>query len=180
VLGGTLKDSYLDEGFILEKSISVGCPRKKEKAKILLANTPMDYDKIKIYGTKVKVDSVDKIAEIESAEREKMKGKVDRMMQYKPDVFINRQLVYNYPEQLFADKGVMVIEHADFEGVERLAKALGAEIMSTFDQSERAEKVLRSSSAAASSARPARSCFGGRRHICWTRPSGRCTTRCAC
>jgi T-complex protein 1 subunit beta len=98
VLGGTLKDSYLDEGFILEKSISVGCPRKKEKARILLANTPMDYDKIKIYGTRVKVDSVDKVAEIESAEREKMKGKVDRMMQYKPDVFINRQLVYNYPE----------------------------------------------------------------------------------
>lgn len=36
----------------------------------------------------------------------------------------------------------MVIEHADFEGVERLAKALGAEILSTFDSPERAEKVL--------------------------------------
>lgn len=33
--------------------------------RILVANTPMDYDKIKIYGTKVKVDSIDKIAEIE-------------------------------------------------------------------------------------------------------------------
>ena len=36
-----------------------------ENCKILVANTPMDYDKIKIYGTKVKVESMDKVAEIE-------------------------------------------------------------------------------------------------------------------
>lgn len=39
--------------------------------------------------------------------------------------FTLRQLIYNYPEQLFADAGVMAIEHADFEGVERLALVLG-------------------------------------------------------
>ena len=38
---------------------------------------------------------------------------------------IARQLIYNYPEQLFADAGVMAIEHADFEGIERLALVLG-------------------------------------------------------
>jgi len=36
-----------------------------------------------------------------------------------------RQLIYNYPEQLFTDAGVMAIEHADFEGVERLALVTG-------------------------------------------------------
>lgn len=40
-------------------------------------------------------------------------------------MFLGRQLIYNYPEQLFADAGVMAIEHADFEGVERLALVLG-------------------------------------------------------
>lgn len=50
----------------------------------------MDYDKIKIYGTKVKVDSMDKVAEIETAEREKMAEKVAKIMAYKPNVFINR------------------------------------------------------------------------------------------
>jgi T-complex protein 1 subunit beta len=34
-------------------------------------------------------------------------------------------LIYDYPEQLFSEKGVMAIEHADFEGVERLAQVLG-------------------------------------------------------
>ena len=30
-----------------------------------------------------------------------------------------------YPEQLYADAGVMAIEHADFDGIERLALVLG-------------------------------------------------------
>lgn len=132
--GGSMKESFLDEGFILEKSISVGCPTRKEKPRVIVANTPMDYDKIKIHSSKVQVDSMDKVAEIELAEKEKMKVKVEKILAHKPDVFINRQLIYNYPEQLMAEKGVMVIEHADFDGTERLAAVLGAQILSTFDQ----------------------------------------------
>jgi len=50
----------------------------------------MDYDKIKIYGAKVKADSSTKVAEIEAAEREKMRRKVEKILAHKPDVFINR------------------------------------------------------------------------------------------
>jgi len=106
----------------------------------MIANTQMDTDKVKILGSKVKVDSVMKVAEIEEAEKQKMKRKVEKILAYKPDVFINRQLVYNYPEQLLADAGVMVIEHADFDGIERLSAVLGAEILSTFDDPK--EEVL--------------------------------------
>lgn len=134
--GGTLSDSYLADGFILLKKIATGCEKSAENPRIMVANTPMDNDKVKILGSKVKVDSVMKVAEIEEAEKLKMKKKVDKILAYKPDVFINRQLIYNYPEQLLADAGVMVIEHADFDGMERLSAVLGAEILSTFDDPE--------------------------------------------
>lgn len=88
--GGTLKDSFLADGFILEKNISIGCPRRVENPKIVVANTPMDHDKIKIFGSKVRVDSMMKVAEIEEAEKAKMKKKVDKILAHKPDVFINR------------------------------------------------------------------------------------------
>merc|ERR1712110_81081 len=71
-----------------------------------------------------------------------MKEKCDKIMSYEPTVFINRQLIYNYPESLLSDKGIMVIEHADFDGIERLAAATGAEILSTFDNPERKDIVL--------------------------------------
>ncbi|EPQ59771.1 hypothetical protein GLOTRDRAFT_56030 [Gloeophyllum trabeum ATCC 11539] len=132
--GGKLTDSYLDEGFILDKTIAVNSPKRMENAKILIANTSMDTDKIKIFGARVKVDSTGKLAELERAEREKMKAKVDAIAAHGINCFINRQLIYNYPEQLLTEKGIMVIEHADFEGVERLSLVTGGEIASTFDR----------------------------------------------
>ena len=65
-------------------------PQRVENAKILIANTPMDHDKIKIMGSKVKVDSMTAIAQIEQAEKNKMKAKVDKILAHRPDVFINR------------------------------------------------------------------------------------------
>lgn len=44
--GAQLKDSYLEPGFILDKKFGVGQSKRIEKARILLANTPMDTDKV--------------------------------------------------------------------------------------------------------------------------------------
>ena len=131
--GGKISDSYLDEGFILDKRIGVNQPKRLENAKILVANTAMDTDKVKIFGARVKVDSTGKLAELEKAEREKMKQKVERIKAHGINCFVNRQLIYNWPEQLFSDAGIMSIEHADFDGIERLALVTGGEIASTFD-----------------------------------------------
>lgn len=136
-LGGTLTDSFLDEGFLLDKKPGMNQPKKIEKARILIANTPMDTDKIKIFGAKVRVDGVAKVAELELAEKEKMKDKVNLILKHNINVFINRQLIYNYPEQLFADANIMAIEHADFDGIERLALVTGGEIVSTFGNPEK-------------------------------------------
>lgn len=132
--GGTLADSFLEEGFVLDKSFGVGQPRLIRNAKILVANTPMDTDKIKIYGSRVRVDSVSKVAEIEEAEKEKMRNKCAKIIDHGINCFINRQLIYNFPEQIFTDAGVVSIEHADFDGIERLAAVTGGEIASTFDR----------------------------------------------
>ena len=96
----------------------------------------MDTDKIKIFGARVRVDATGKLAELERAEKEKMKAKVEKIKAHGINCFVNRQLIYNWPEQLFAEAGIMAIEHADFEGVERLALVTGGEITSTFDHPE--------------------------------------------
>eukprot|EP00878_Enallax_costatus_P002574 GHUV01002756.1.p1 GENE.GHUV01002756.1~~GHUV01002756.1.p1 ORF type:complete len:532 (+),score=161.55 GHUV01002756.1:257-1852(+) len=135
-VGGALKDSFLDEGFILDKKIGVGQPKRITDAKVLIANTPMDTDKIKIYGARVRVDSMAKVGEIEAAEKDKMREKCEKIISHGINCFINRQLIYNFPEEIFADAGIMSIEHADFDGIERLALVLGGEIVSTFDHPE--------------------------------------------
>lgn len=46
--GGNMNDSYLDEGFLLDKKVGVNQPKRIENAKILIANTAMDTDKVKV------------------------------------------------------------------------------------------------------------------------------------
>ena len=65
-------------GFLLNKKPGVRQPKRVENAKILIANTPMDTDKIKVFGSRVRVESVAKVAELEVAEKEKMAEKVSR------------------------------------------------------------------------------------------------------
>jgi T-complex protein 1 subunit beta len=130
-LGGQLQDAYLDEvccasaklsprhnpdlhcaqGFILDKKIGVNQPKRIENARILIANTSMDTDKIKVYGARVRVDSTAKVAEIEAAERKKMKDKVDRILAHDINVFINRQLIYNYPEQVWLGLWIRLVSN---------------------------------------------------------------------
>ena len=53
--------SCVCQGYILDKKIGVGQPKRIENARILVANTPMDTDKIKIYGARVRVDCMAKV-----------------------------------------------------------------------------------------------------------------------
>ena len=48
IAGGQLSDSYLDDGFLLAKKIGVNQPKRLENARILIANTSMDTDKVKV------------------------------------------------------------------------------------------------------------------------------------
>jgi len=48
------------------------------------------------------------VAEIELAEKEKMKDKVDLICNHDINVFINRQLIYNYPEQVNIKNGTFL------------------------------------------------------------------------
>lgn len=65
-----------------------------------------------------------------------MRAKVEKIKAHGINCFVNRQLIYNWPEQLFSEAGIMSIEHADFDGVERLGLVTGGDITSTFDHPE--------------------------------------------
>merc|ERR1711937_621511 len=97
----------------------------------------MDCDKIKIHGAKVKSNTSSIVADIEAAEKSKMKKKCEKILSHGINCFVNRQLIYDYPEHIFTHEGIISIEHADFDGIERLARALGCDIVSTFENPDK-------------------------------------------
>lgn len=69
-------------GFLLDKKPGVHQPKRVENARILIANTPMDADKVKIFGSRITLDSVAKLGDMELVENEKMKAKVCNYFYY--------------------------------------------------------------------------------------------------
>ncbi len=126
--GGRLIDSFLDEGFILDKRPNPLTPVRLGPCRILLANTSMDTDKVKIFGSRIRATTTEQLSDMERAERSKIREKVEAIKAHGINCFVNRQLIYDWPEQLFADAGIMAIEHADFDGIERLALVTGKKL----------------------------------------------------
>lgn len=63
-----------------------------------------------------------------------MRQKVENIISQGLNCFVNRQLIYNFPEEIFADAGVMAIEHADFDGIERLALVTGSMLILLYNE----------------------------------------------
>lgn len=47
-----------------------------------------------------------KVAEIEEAEKDKMRKKCKKIIDHGVNVFVNRQLIYNFPEQVGTKMGL--------------------------------------------------------------------------
>ncbi|OAG31968.1 T-complex protein 1 subunit beta [Nematocida displodere] len=129
--GGEVSDSYVDEGLLLECEIGPGQNTAMDNPRVLIVNTAMDTDKVKIFGAKASVTSPKELGRLEEAEKQKMSEKVASIAAH-ADVIVNRQIIYDYPTQEFTRLGKMSIERADFTGVEMLARVLSGRILSTF------------------------------------------------
>ena len=84
------------KGFLLEKKVGVNQPKRLENARILIANTATDTDKIKVLGSKVRVESTAKVAE-----EEKMRNKADLILKHNINCFINRCELDRYASFVF-------------------------------------------------------------------------------
>ena len=132
-LGSSADKSFLEDGLLLEKSFSKSNVKAINNPKVLVVNTNLDTDKVKIFGAKVTANDYEQIAEIQDAEKQKMKNKIEKIAKSGCNVLVNRQLIYDYPLELLHERGIVCIQNADFDGIERVAAALNAKIISNFD-----------------------------------------------
>ncbi|KAI5185357.1 T-complex protein 1 subunit beta [Nematocida homosporus] len=133
IVGGEISESHIDSGLMLECDVGPGQKTRVENPKVLVVNTALDTDKIKIFGAKASVTSPKDLERLEEAERQRMSEKVAAISKH-ADVIVNRQIIYDYPTQEFTKRGKVSVERADFTGVEMLSKVLDGSILSTFDE----------------------------------------------
>jgi len=57
----------------------------------------------------VHVDAMSKVADIEAAEKTKMKNKVGQIIECGINCFVNCQFIYNYPEELILETFIPMV-----------------------------------------------------------------------
>lgn len=132
VPGGEVSESALHQGLMLECDIGPAQKEQIDNPRVLVVNTHLDSDKVKVFSAKASVTSPGALAQLESAERERVARKIQRMCEH-ADVIISRQIIYDYSAQEFTKRGCVSIERADFQGVEMAVSLLNARILSTFE-----------------------------------------------
>lgn len=132
--GGSLLDSFLSDGILLDKKVGMGQPKVVEKPRIFVTHSEFDNDRIKMNAARMEFRNVEEQAALERAEVDRMVDKVDKICKDTgANVVVAHMLIYDLPRQLFAERKVMAIEHADFKGAELIAGACDADIVSSMD-----------------------------------------------
>mmetsp|Transcript_28703 Transcript_28703/g.44981 ORF Transcript_28703/g.44981 Transcript_28703/m.44981 type:complete len:501 (+) Transcript_28703:29-1531(+) len=132
-IGGSLLDSFIDDGYIIERKLASTSVKRFFKPKILLVNTHLDMDKVKMAGSKIRPESLTTMNQLEIGEQKKILDKCRKILAHRANLLISRQLIYDIPEQFFTNNGLMIIENVDFEGIETISMLTNSEILSTFD-----------------------------------------------
>jgi len=99
----------------------------------------MDSDIIKIHQAKIEVEDHEELALLFKAENDRINEKCNKISKFNINCFINRDVIYDIPGQYFVDHGICAIDYTNFDGVDRLCLVTDAELVSSFDNPERAK-----------------------------------------
>lgn len=137
IKGGVLEDSFLEEGFSIKTKLEAHQPKRIENPKILVACTMFNAESIKDLGSSIRAsNSLSCIEKIQVYEREKLRNKVNKILDLGINLFINKHPINDFCRQLFTDAGVMAVEYDDLDGIQQMAAIFGTEVLPSFDRLE--------------------------------------------
>jgi len=131
--GGSLEDSELIDGIVLDKEVvHHRMPRRVEDAKIALISYALELEKPEIADVNVMMDT-DAIENLLKWEKEKLREMADRIIQSGANVVFCQKGIDDIVQHYLAKNGIMAIRRVKKSDMEKLAKATGAKIIMNED-----------------------------------------------
>jgi len=129
--GGSLEDSTLVHGLILDKEVvHAGMPRRIEKAKIAVVDFGLEVEKPEITA-KISITSPDQIRNFLDEQTRYLKDMVDKLASIGANVVICQKGIDDVAQHFLAKRGIMAVRRVKRSDIEKLEKALGARIISS-------------------------------------------------
>ncbi len=131
--GGSLKDTKLIQGIVLDKEVvHSGMPKVTEKAKIALVSAPFEIEKTE-FDAKLNINDPSMMKKFLDEETKMLKGMVDKVVEVGANVVVCQKGIDDIAQHYMAKAGILAVRRAKESDMTKLAKATGARVVNNFE-----------------------------------------------
>ena len=131
--GGSIKDSTLVDGIILDKErVHSGMPRSVSGAKVALINSAIEVKKTEV-DAKIQITDPNMLSQFLDEEEQYLKSLVEKIQSAGADVVICQKGIDDMAQHYMAKSGLFAIRRAKKSDMEALSKATGGRIVTNLD-----------------------------------------------
>ncbi len=131
--GGSMKDSVLIEGIVLDKEVvHSGMPKKIAEAKIALINTALEIDKTE-FDAKINISNPQQMKTFLDEENRMLKNMVDKVIASGANVMLCQKGIDDMSQHYLAKAGILSVRRVKESDMAKLAKATGGRIVTNLD-----------------------------------------------
>ena len=131
--GGSLKDTRLIQGIVLDKEVvHSGMPKLVDKAKIALISAPFEIEKTE-FDAKLNINDPTMMKKFLDEETKMLKGMVDKIVEVGANVVVCQKGIDDIAQHYLAKANVLAVRRAKESDMTKLAKATGARVVNNFE-----------------------------------------------
>jgi thermosome len=131
--GGSLRDTTLIQGIVLDKEVvHGGMPKRIEKAKIALLNCALEIEKTE-FDAKINISSPDQMKMFLEEENRMLKDMVDKIRNTGANVVICQKGIDDIAQHYLAKSGILTVRRVKESDMTRLARATASRVVNNID-----------------------------------------------
>jgi archaeal chaperonin len=132
--GGSLQDSQLIQGIVIDKEVvHAGMPKRIQGAKIALINSALEIEKTE-FDAKLNISSPDQMQKFLNEEERMLKSMVDRVISSGANVILCQKGIDDIAQHYLAKGGIIAVRRIKESDMAKLAKATGAKIVTNIEE----------------------------------------------
>src|SRR3954447_5684272 len=131
--GGSIKDTKLIKGIVLDKEVvHGGMPKRIETAKIALINSALEIEKTE-FDAKLNISSPDQMKRFLDEENVMLKSMVNKVTSAGANVVICQKGIDDIAQHYLAKAGVLTVRRVKESDMTKLSRATGARVINNLD-----------------------------------------------
>jgi len=128
--GGSIRDTKLIQGIVLDKEVVHGAmPKRIENAKIALLNAPLEIEKTE-FDAKININTPEQMQLFIDEENEMIRKMTDKIIQSGTNVVLCQKGIDDMAQHYLQKAGILAVRRIKESDMTKLTKATGARIVS--------------------------------------------------